>query len=74
MSFLRSFGFGDIVFWLLRQVFVAVLRFDMVTRSKKCFFCQIQAIGSHIGDDTHGALVCLDSLVELLGHHHRFFR
>ena len=48
---------------------------DELFRSVQRFLRQAQGVGTHIGDETDGALAGdVDAFIELLGHRHRAFR
>ena len=70
MCFLRVLCFGLIETRVFRQVDCAVIPADQFACAIQRFFGQLHAIGSHVGNQTHGLAVDVHPFVQLLRHTH----
>ena len=64
-------GFGLVMPGLVRIIVLAVAVDDQLPGGRQGLLRQAQGVGTHIGDEAHGALALdVHALVELLGHRH----
>ena len=70
MGLLRILGLARIEARLFRKIAVAEAGADLRARRIDGFTGHLYAVGSHIGDETHGLAADVDTLIELLRHLH----
>ena len=70
VSLLRIFGFGGIAARHVRHIFRAEFIADDLAGGSDGFGGHIDAIGSHIGDETDGLAAKINAFVEFLRHTH----
>src|SRR4029077_20753924 len=71
MRFLRILRLGLIPTWHRRNVFATLIALDHAADRADRLFGYLDAIGSHIGDQTDGLAVDIDPFVEPLRDAHR---
>ncbi len=70
MSLLGIFGFGFVDLWRFGELVGTIALADVVTDFIDGLLGQIDRVGTHIGDQTGGAIPSIDAFVELLGDAH----
>ena len=70
VCFLGVFRLGGIVARFFRQVRRAIIAGDDVTRAGNAFGRDLNAVGTHIGDETGGTAADIDAFVKPLGDLH----
>jgi len=70
VGLLRVLRLGAVLVGGLRHVVGAVALADMVADFADGVVRQVDRVGTHVGDQTHGALADVDALVEILGGAH----
>ena len=74
MGLLRVFGFGDVFARRHGDVIRAEIGFDLAPDGGDGLFRKLHAVGSHVGDETHGVAADVDAFIELLRQAHGLLR